>query len=225
MVRPRILVSGPRRGGRVPRLLTRATVAMVGGWPRAVRPPLRTLRWEGVGGVIIGGGADIDPQRYHQEPRVEARLDPARDELEYALIAGALERGLPLLGICRGAQLLNVHCGGTLHQDLREVFPEHSPRRQLFARKRIDVEPHTRLASALGRRHLRVNSLHRQGVHELGEGIVVSARDHLGVIQGIERPAGPFCVGVQWHPELLPNRRSQRRLFRSLVRAARRPGT
>lgn len=220
-MRPRILVSGPRRGGRLPRLLTRLSVRIAGGRPRSVRPPLGELRWKGVHGVVIGGGVDIDPQRYHQQARAEARLDPARDELEYALIAGALERGLPLLGICRGAQLLNVYCGGTLHQDLREVFPGHSPRRQLFARKRIEVERHSRLFRALGKHQLRVNSLHRQGVHELGDDIVVSARDSLGVIQGIERRSGAFCVGVQWHPELLPTRRSQRRLFRALVRAAR----
>lgn len=219
-MRPTILVSAPRRRGRIAYHLTRMLVRGAGGEVRRVRPRTGEIPWDGARGVILGGGEDIDPRRYREEAQVEARLDPERDALEWALLDGALRRGLPVLGICRGAQLLNVYLGGTLHQDLQAEFPRHSPRRQLFARKRIEVDAKSRLHRALSATTLRVNSLHSQGIASLGRGLRICARDALGVIQGVERSAGPLCIGVQWHPELLPARVEQRRLFGAVVRAA-----
>jgi putative glutamine amidotransferase len=177
--------------------------------------------WRDIDGVVLGGGANLAPALYGQELRVESAIDPERDALELDMLAMASARGLPVLGICRGAQLLNVRRGGTLHQQLKDHYPDHQERVQVLAKKSITVVARTRLADIGGRATLRVNSLHRQGVDQVGRGLVVSARDDLGIVQAIEDPDAPFVIGVQWHPEYMPLKSSQRRLFRALVAAAR----
>ena len=146
--------------------------------------------------------------------------DPARDELELALIAQAERAKLPVLGICRGAQLLNIHAGGTLHQDLSSFYTERPSRWTVFPRKRVAVAEGSHLGDTLGRTRCDVNSLHRQAIDALGSGLTVVARDDLGVVQGVEHPARTFWIGVQWHPEYLPQVPEQRRLLRALVDAA-----
>jgi putative glutamine amidotransferase len=200
--------------------MTAFALQRAGGAAVAITPETPAVAWDTIDGVVLGGGDDVDPARYAEGARAEARIDPARDALEWEAIERAIERELPILAICRGAQLLNVFHGGTLHQDLRDAFAEHSPRIQLFAVKRVEVARGSRLHQALGVDTLRVNSMHRQGIARIGRGLVASAHDTLGIVQGVERPHGPFAVGVQWHPELLPGRAAQRRLFAALVRAA-----
>jgi putative glutamine amidotransferase len=147
-------------------------------------------------------------------------LNPARDELEKQLIAEALERKLPMLGICRGMQLINVVTGGSLHQDIKGFYEEHPAIRSVLPRKRINIEPDSCLARALDRTEARVNALHSQAIDHLGEGMQVSARETNGVIQAIEHCQRQFLIGVQWHPEYLPQRAEQRALFRQLVSAS-----
>lgn len=156
--------------------------------------------------------------------------DPARDRLEQRLLAEALAADLPVLGICRGAQLLNVVRGGRLHRDLADFYVETPQLRTLLPQKPVTLTPGTHLAAVLGHRRCRVNALHRQAIATLGEGLVVSAREGNEVIQAVEDPARPFVIGVQWHPEYLPQRPEQRALFAALVRhagerRARAPGT
>ncbi|HEY6557236.1 MAG TPA: gamma-glutamyl-gamma-aminobutyrate hydrolase family protein [Polyangiaceae bacterium] len=148
-------------------------------------------------------------------------LDPARDALENELLKRAIRDGAPVLGICRGAQLINVHLGGTLHRDVATFYVESPNPWTVFPRKRVALEAGSHLAALLGRTHAVVNSLHRQAVGLLGNGLVASARERNGVVQGIETPEPSFLVGVQWHPEYMPQRPEQRRLFREFVRAAR----
>ena len=125
-----------------------------------------------------------------------------------------------MLGICRGAQLLNVVLGGRLHTDLRRIRQHTSNRRTPFARKTLLVEADSRLAEIIGDGKARINSLHHQAVADLGEGLVVSGRDLDGIVQAIEKPGHRFLIGLQWHPEYLPFHRKQRRLFQALVEAA-----
>jgi len=161
---------------------------------------------DGLDGLIVTGGTDLDPALYGQ-PRQAETEDPdrPRDELELRLIREALDRDLPLLGICRGCQLLNVLHGGTLVQHLAEsethrVRPGDSSLRGEPVHP-VRVEPGTRLASILGAVEHGVNSRHHQAVDRIGPGLVVSARAPDGVIEGLERPDKRFAVGVQWHPE------------------------
>jgi putative glutamine amidotransferase len=147
--------------------------------------------------------------------------DLDRDRLEWKVIEKAVAKKVPILGICRGAQLLNVFFGGTLYQNIESFFKEEPMLHTVRARKWVYLEPESHLAQVLRRNKTKVNSLHKQAVKELGKNITVSAREKNGVIQAIENQSLPFVIGVQWHPEFLPYSRVQRRIFRALLKAAR----
>lgn len=174
-----------------------------------------------VDGIVIGGGDDISPDLYGGRLITSARLDPERDDLERRLVGEAMAGGKPVLGICRGAQMLNVALGGTLEQDAYGTYTASERFWTILPRKRVAVAPGTRLAGLAGTAPLRVNALHSQAVCALGEGLRVAARDSGGMIQAVERVCDPFALGIQWHPEHLFYARRQRALFRGLVAAAR----
>lgn len=178
---------------------------------------------EGLDGLVLSGGADVDPARYHHAAHPNlGTVEPLRDAFELALIAEARDRTIPVLGICRGLQIMNVALGGTLWQDLpAEVapHPQSGPRTQRA--HRVDMDPGSRLAEALGVPTLMVNSFHHQAIRDLGPGIVATARAADGVIEGIEATDGWWMLGVQWHPEEFwsePTSPDQA-LFRALVMA------
>jgi putative glutamine amidotransferase len=155
--------------------------------------------------LILAGGSDIDPAGYGAEPHPETRgLWPERDSFEVALARRALERDVPLLGICRGMQILNVARGGTLHQHLPEIIG-HERHREVpgtFGDHEVALEPGSLAAEAAGGERVGVKSHHHQGVDEVGEGLVVtghSVDDDL--IEAIELPGRRFALGVIWHPE------------------------
>jgi putative glutamine amidotransferase len=179
----------------------------------------------GCDGVLLTGGADVDPAEYGEtgrHPTVE--LDEARDRYELSLARVALERDLPLLAICRGAQVLNVAAGGSLIQDI----PSHRPGALAHSvtsanaaiAHDIAVAPDTCLAMLVGPRDVAVNSRHHQSVERVAPGFVVSATASDGIIEAIEKPAARFCLGVQWHPENFWKTGEFSGLFRGLVRAA-----
>ncbi len=172
-------------------------------------------------GFVIGGGNDIDPAIYGGDVSTSRNVDPLRDEFELSVLNLARRRGLPVLGICRGSQLLNVHAGGSLHADLQAMRHHTSNRGTLLPRKRVTVRQGSRLAGMLGREKTRVNSLHHQSVDRVGDGFVISACDRDDIVQGIESVDEPLRIGVQWHPEYMPQRRDQRRLFANFVRYCR----
>lgn len=162
-----------------------------------------------VHGVVLPGGADIDPSRWGGEPGPGYQpADPRRTAQDLAMVTTAMERGVPLLGICLGLQTMNVACGGSLRTDL-PTEPVRHPREleeegEVLPRHRILVEAGTRLAEALGApagASLEVNSSHRWAADRIGARLCVSARAEDGVVEALERPDLPFCVGVQWHPE------------------------
>ena len=187
--------------------------------PQPVDEHIANRVLDGLDGLVITGGKDVDPARYGQAPHPktdEPRHD--RDEWEFALLAGALKRGLPVLGICRGAQVLNVALGGTLHQHLPDVVghSRHQAGNAVFSTSRVHVAPGTRLATLIGE-YSDEQCYHHQAIAELGKGLIASARDSDGVIEAIELPGDTFVVAVQWHPE---ERLSDLRLFAAVVEAA-----
>lgn len=147
-------------------------------------------------------------------------VDRARDELELKMLGSALLRGIPVLGICRGAQLLNIGLGGSLHQELSAFYTEIPQVRTVFPRKEVLLEPGSRLAEILGATSARVNALHNQAVKALGSDLRAVAREPSGVVQAIEHTRQPLVLGVQWHPEFMPQIASQQNIFRALVRQA-----
>lgn len=217
--RPRIGVTTSRRSGWRIFPLIAFNLWLAGG---------RGLRWDtarpadiaDVDGLIVGGGDDISPDLYEGRLVASARLDPARDALERRLVLAALEAGKPVLGICRGAQMLNVALGGTLHQDAYAQYRDSRFRRTVLPRKTVRVLDGTLLARVAGGAPMRVNALHTQAVDRVAPGLRVAARDTGGMIQAVERSVDPFALGVQWHPEHLFYARRQRALFAALVAAA-----
>ncbi|MCE9682745.1 gamma-glutamyl-gamma-aminobutyrate hydrolase family protein [Halomonas alkalisoli] len=173
-------------------------------------------------GLIIGGGDDIQAHLYGGEVQLDVRVDPQRDELELELIERFVPQGKPVLGICRGAQLLNVHLGGTLDPDIYTTHEGLKRRRTVLPRKTVDIVADSQLHRILKVTWCRINSLHHQAVQQTGPGIEIVARDRDGLVQGIESREHEFLIGVQWHPEWLIFNRPQQRLIHALVDASRR---
>jgi putative glutamine amidotransferase len=157
----------------------------------------------GFDGLVLMGGTDVNPARYGEERDPETdEPDNARDELECTLIEEALGRDLPILGICRGLQILNVQHGGSLiqHMDGHQVRTPHDPGLPVHS---VEIRPDTHLALIAGSKlRWEVNSRHHQAIARVGERLMVSARDPRdGIVEAIELPDKRFVVAVQWHPE------------------------
>jgi gamma-glutamyl-gamma-aminobutyrate hydrolase PuuD len=169
-------------------------------------------------GLLLSGGADLDPASYGAEAHPETNgIRPERDGAELALLEAALARDMPVLAVCRGSQVLNVALGGDLVQHLPEVVGheghKHTP--GVFADHDVDVLPETRLSEVLGER-APVKSHHHQGYGRLGEGLREAARADDGTVEAIEDPSRRFALGVLWHPE----EGEDAALFRTLVEEA-----
>lgn len=169
--------------------------------------------------LVIGGGDDIEPLRYGAAIEPTVKIDPARDELELEVLDRSAKRAIPVLGICRGAQMINIHRGGTLHTDIYKVYVEAPRLRTVLPRKIVRIDPDSRLRRVLRQDECRVNALHHQSVDRLGNGLCVAARDIHGIVQAVEARDSPFVLGVQWHPEFLVADRHQQRLFGALLAA------
>lgn len=219
MARPLIGITGPRRKGKAPRFFTTLAIWLAGGRPVQLRPG-EQRPWRELAGFVISGGHDINPVLYAAQPEVEPRYDEERDAFESEVIDYALAHRRPLLGICRGAQLLNIRRGGSLFQELRSQRQRTSNRWTVLPLKTLCCEPQTRLCQLMNKRRARINSLHNQGIKEVGEHLRVCGRDLDNIIQAVEDPDYCFLVGVQWHPEFLFAYPAQFRLFRALVRAS-----
>lgn len=184
---------------------------------------------DGLDALVLTGGEDVDPRFYGEAPhRTFEAAEPGRDQFELTLARAALDRGLPLLAICRGVQVLNVAAGGSLVQDIGSDVPG-------ALAHQVDTTPSTiahevwvaagsKLAALMADRLegdvLMVNSRHHQAVRKLAPGFVASATAPDGVIEAIERPDLPFCVGVQWHPENFWRTGEFRALFEGLLKVA-----
>jgi putative glutamine amidotransferase len=212
----------------------RQAILHAGGDPHVVDPTMSVEQaLDGVSGLLLTGGGDVEPSRYG-EPRHDSVSDaePGRDAFEIGLVEAARSRGLPIFAICRGVQVLNVACGGTLVQDIPSQMTgalPHTlavpPNQPYSLAHEIWIEKDS-LLSKLMRERLNeadtceVNSRHHQAVKTVARGFKVSATAPDGVIEAIEDPAAPFCLGVQWHPENFWRTGEFRPLFEGFLQAA-----
>ena len=209
-------------------------VAAAGGAPFMIplledEGALRAM-YETLDGVFLAGGVDLDPPSYGEEPHDWCgRTDPARDRVELLFTRWALEEGKPILGVCRGMQVINVATGGTLLQDCtrqlpgsikHDFFPNSGFARDHLAHE-IELGVESRLRAIFGAERVQVNSMHHQGICRLGEGLVITAVAPDGLAEALETADSRFVVGVQWHPEMLVDSDAgTRRLFEAFIDAA-----
>lgn len=207
---PGVYIEGVTRAGGIAALLP----------PQPVDDAIADRVVDGLDGLIISGGRDVDPAAYGHDPHPSTD-EPAtdRDDWEFALLRAALRRRTPVLGICRGAQVLNVALGGTLHQHLPDLVSHtrHQQGKGVFSTSTVDTVSGSKLAGLIGET-AQVQCYHHQSIDRLGEGLLVSAVDGDGVIEAVEIPGDGFVVAVQWHPE---ETLEDVRIFAGLVGAAR----
>jgi putative glutamine amidotransferase len=205
-------------------------IARAGGLPIALphEVELADAYLETLDGLVVTGGAfDLDPALYGEAERhPTVRTKDRRTAFEFAITRAALERDLPVLGICGGQQLLHVVLGGDLIQHIPDAVPNGVAHEQPNPRTEpghsVEVVPGTRLYAIAGAARLEVNSAHHQAAGRLGSGVVASARAPDGVIEAIEAPERRFCIGVQWHPEYAISVADDA-LFEALIAACRAP--
>ena len=174
-------------------------------------------------GLLLSGGEDVNPAFYGQTATEKCgKIVPARDHAEMKMLEAFLSTGKPILGICRGEQLMNVFFGGTLHQDIADVATschDDYPRKNR-GNHEVSVTRGTKLAEIMGQETFLANSLHHQAVDKVAPALILAARSEDGIVEGVEHPAHPFCIGVQWHPEhMSAYSKLQRRIFDAFVDA------
>lgn len=214
--RPHVGVTGSARAWAPAWWCTRFALWLAGA--KAVRISVKHVVEENtLAALVIGGGNDIGPEHYGGDIGLKVKSDPERDKFEIGWIKFALQEQLPLLGICRGAQLINVVLGGSLHQDIRMLRKLTYNRPGLLPTKQVHLGADSLLSQVCKRTHLRVNSLHHQAIKSPGDDLKAVGWDLDHIIQAVESSDKPRIIGVQWHPEYLCYLPSQLRLFRWLL--------
>lgn len=244
---PVIGVTGPAKGGLGNWLITKFLLQWHGANPCYLSSDLAKIP-DNLQGLIISGGADIDPERYGKDPDSlpheqkkqqypwwafffypivklyklafgvgSIEVDRERDELEWQLLESALNKRLPVFGICRGMQLMNVFAGGSLHHNVNVLENGTPYKKSIFGVRHINIERDSVFYNIWETPDCYINSLHNQGIDEMGKGLKVSARDDNGLIQAIEHTSHHFAIGVQWHPEYMPHKVLQMKLIKAFV--------
>jgi len=213
----------------VPRMYA-AVVERAGGIPVIVPlikgPAFVAGLMERLDGLILGGGHDVTPRCYNEEPLIGLKAtDYPLDLVQIEAAQQAEKKGLPILGICKGLQIINIAFGGTLYQDLASQVEgsfNHSPDADIDVNvHQVKISKPSLLYDIVGRQKLWVNSFHHQAVKALAPGLVVTAQANDGIIEAIEQPEGPFLLGVQWHPEGTAHYdKAAYKLFTALIKAA-----
>lgn len=219
---PLIGVTGPRGRGWGMWICAWLSLKLQGARAVRITRDQGPERWDRLDGLLIGGGDDISATLYGMEPAPDIRVDPDRDRLELEALERVWPTGAPVLGVCRGSQMLNIFRGGSLHQDIHAIYVEAPRMRTVLPRKRVRLLDGAALTRIIGAPEVTVNALHHQSIDRLGEGFAIAGIDEHGIVQATEWMGDGFRIGVQWHPEFLFYKRAHRRLFRAFVTEARR---
>lgn len=260
--KPNIGVTGPDQGGESAWWFTRFAIWLQGGKAIRISPSRneKVKKYE-LDGLVLGGGADINPIRYGAELLTSKSPDKpspsgfrqwihlvlsvilfpflflvrnifsirrskstdsakGRDDLEFTLLQDVLQKDIPILGICRGSQLINVQFGGSLFQDIGTFYTETPQIQTVWPEKKVEIKPGSKLKRIVNASDVWVNALHSQAVDKIGSPLIAVAKEENGIIQAIEHPDHPFLLGVQWHPEYMPQIPFQRNIFKMLVEKA-----
>ncbi len=211
-------ISGPARRRTSDRLISLG-LRLYGARTYFIRPG-STIDVSLLDGIVLSGGTHIHPGLYGQQEQVKARYDHRRDRTDQMLLGEAERLHLPVLGICRGAQLINVHRGGSLCQDVTPLRVHTRHRPLLLPLQRVRVVEPTRLGRIIRRRSIGANRIHSQAIQWLGRGLRVSALDDDLFVQAFENTHGQWLMGVQWHPEYLLYHGAHRGICADFVRTA-----
>lgn len=251
--KPLIGVTGPAKGGAGNWLIMKLILLWYGANPYYLSSDLEYIP-EALDGLVISGGADIDPRRYgkhssslpHEQKKQNypwwtfffypivklyklafgigsIEVDQERDALEWNLLESAFAKEIPVIGICRGMQLMNVYCGGSLHHNVNVLNNGTPYKKSILGVRAINVDKDSILYEVWQTTRCKINSLHNQGVDKLGNALRVSARDDNDLIQAVEHQHQHFALGVQWHPEYMPHKTLQMQLFETFVEKCRNP--
>lgn len=256
--KPIIGVTGPDKGGTAAWWFTKLALWLQNAKAIRIRPS-QNEDFLQLDGLILGGGADINPERYGEQVREgsfqkqpkpsgvrqwiyrvvsfvfypfvfiirkvmsvkRVTGEKSRDDLEFRLLEDALAQGIPILGICRGSQLINVQFGGTLYQDINTFYTEIPRIHSVWPKKEVEIQKDSNLYSIFNTTKIWVNALHHQAINKVGDSLKEVAKEETGITQAIEHPGHSFLVGVQWHPEYMPQIPRQRNIFEELVRHSR----
>lgn len=180
---------------------------------------------DSIDGILLTGGGDVNPLLFGEEPITEnGEISPLRDDFEFALCQWAISKKIPILGVCRGMQILALCCGGSIYQDIYTQTNTNIKHMQKAPRFQgthtIDIAQGSILYDIAQQKSCIVNTFHHQSVKQAGEQFLVSAKSKDGLIEAIEHKTLPFAVGVQWHPEVMTEDVIQQKLFQTLIQKA-----
>ncbi|RBW50062.1 gamma-glutamyl-gamma-aminobutyrate hydrolase family protein [Marinobacter sp. F3R11] len=211
-------ISGPSRKRFAQRLISFG-LRLQGAKPYYIRPGSR-VDVSMLDGLVLSGGTHVHPSRYGQEPQVSAHYDQARDMTDYSLLEQAESVGIPVLGICRGSQFINIFHGGSLCQNVTPLRVNTRHRPLLLPMQTVQVVSTSRLGKLMRASVIGANRIHSQAIKRLGKNLQVTAVDNDLFVQAIESTRGQWLMGLQWHPEYLLYHSGHRRIFSEFVQAA-----
>ncbi|ADN08643.1 gamma-glutamyl-gamma-aminobutyrate hydrolase family protein [Sulfurimonas autotrophica] len=213
-----VIITGSARGSHSAWIMSQGLLRLYGVHAQFFQPSQWDKKIQ-MDGLLITGGIDIDPRTFHTHKHFSTiKTDTQRDAMELFLLERAQQEAIPVMGICRGMQLINLFMGGTLHPHIPEMDLNFQHPHSVFPSNILTIEPKSRLHKILKTDRLKANALHHQTLKKIGKGLRVSARDTNALIQAIESTEENFTLGLQWHPEFMPYHWSTHRIFKAFAK-------